>query len=533
MVEQIDDAGEGGGSPRSLAAWFGGRAERLPHKLALSFEGRQWTYRDLQAEIEQLATLLAAGGLRRGDRVAYLGFNHPSYFMALFATARLGAIFVPLNYRLTSAELDYIIGDAQPHTVLVGAEHIDLIEGFRDRMSCEQCWCVQGDTPSEARWPSLSEALRQPARGRPPGPAPRSDDDVAIIMYTSGTTGRPKGAMVTHGNLWSAAVSDLYTIDLLSSDCILLVAPLFHIAGLTVMTLTSFLKGAHLVLHRAFDPGAALQAIGEHRVTGFGGVAAMLAAMMNHPRFAETDIGSLRMLMTGGAPCPKPILEFFGARNVHVMQGYGLTESSGSATFLTSDFAAQKLGSVGKPDLLMEVRLVDGEGRLIEEPMSPGEILIRGPRIMKGYWRNPDATAEAIDADGWFRSGDIGYRDAEGFIYISDRSKDMILSGGENIYSAEVESVLFAHPVIAEVAVVALPDARWGEVPVAVIALADGQEITLAELQAFAGERLARYKIPARMLVLPALPRNAAGKALKHRLRELVLQEFAPSDTPA
>jgi len=533
MVAQIEEVGEGGRSPYSLAAWFSARAERLPHKPALSFEGRQWTYRDMQAEIERLATLLAAGGLRRGERVVYLGFNDPSYFMALFATARLGAIFVPLNYRLTGAELEYIIGDAQPHTVLVGAEHIDLIEGFRDRLSSARYWCAQGDTPVEDRWPALSAAMRQPPRADPPEPAPRSAEDVAIIMYTSGTTGRPKGAMVTHGNLWSAAVSDLYTIDLLSSDRVLLVAPLFHIAGLTVMTLTSFLKGAQLVLHRAFDPGAALQAIDEHRITAFGGVAAMLAPMMNHPRFTETDIGSLRMLMTGGAPCPKPILEFFGARGVHVMQGYGLTESTGSATFLTSDFASQKLGSVGKPDLAMEVRLVDAEGHLIDEPMRPGEILIRGPRIMKGYWGNPDATAEAIDPDGWLRSGDIGYRDDEGFLYISDRSKDMILSGGENIYSAEVESVLFAHPAIAEVAVVALPDARWGEVPVAVIALAEGQEITLAELGAFAGQRLARYKIPARMLVLPALPRNAAGKALKHRLRELVLQEFAPTDTPA
>jgi fatty-acyl-CoA synthase len=337
--------------------------------------------------------------------------------------------------------------------------------------------------------------------------------------------------MVTHGNLWSAAVSDLYTIDLLSADRILLVAPLFHIAGLTVMTLTAFLKGAHLVLHRNFDPWEALQSIEKHRITAFGGVAAMLAPMINHPRFVETDITSLRILVTGGAPCPKPILEFFGARDVHVMQGYGLTESTGSATFLTSDFAAQKLGSVGKPDLTTEVRLVDGEGRVIDEPMRPGEILIRGPRIVLGYWRNPEATAATFDVDGWLRSGDVGYWDADGFLFISDRSKDMILSGGENIYSAEVESALFAHPAIAEVAVVALPDARWGEVPVAVIALVHGEELTLAELRAFAAERLARYKIPAQMLVVPSLPRNAAGKALKHQLRELARQEFASSET--
>lgn len=533
MVLQMDNGGSASTgaparNPHSLSVWFAQRAERTPEQRALVFEGREWTYRELQADIDRLATLLSDGGLKAGDRLVYLGFNHPSYFITLFATAKLGGIFVPLNWRLTGPELDYIINDAKPHTILAGIEHVDLIESIRAGICGERFWCAHGDATGKGDWPSLEEALsRQEIRPIPH--ALRAQDDVALLMYTSGTTGRPKGAMITHGNLWNTAVFDLYTIDLRAADKVLLASPLFHIGALTVMTLTTFLKGACLILHRNFDPGQVLQDIELHKVNAFGGVAAMLAAVMGHPRFAKTDISSLRMLITGGAPCPKPILEFFAERNIHVMQGYGLTESTGTTAFLTSEFAAAKLGSVGKPDLAMEICIVDAEGRLIDQPHAPGEIYIRGPRVVLGYWSKPEATAEAIDVDGWLHTGDIGYRDEDGFLFISDRSKDMILSGGENIYSAEVESVLFGHPAIAEVAVVGMADARWGEIPVAVFALAEGQSLSLPELQQFAGSSLARYKIPAKMLVVPSLPRNPAGKVLKYQLRELVVEILSPA----
>jgi fatty-acyl-CoA synthase len=339
-------------------------------------------------------------------------------------------------------------------------------------------------------------------------------------MYTSGTTGRPKGAMLTHGNFWWNNVNGMHAIDCLADDVTLTAAPIFHIGGLNVTTLTAFQKGALVVLHRSFDPGRALAEIAASKVTTMFGVPAMFLFMAQHPAFAETDLSSVRTLVVGGAPCPLPLLKIYQARGVLMQQGYGLTETAPMVSFLAPEHALSRIGSSGKAAMFVEVKLVNLNSETITEPRTPGEILVRGPNVTPGYWGLPQATALAIDKDGWFHTGDAGFFDEDGFLTISDRIKDMIITGGENVYPAEVESALMRHPAIAEVAVIGEPNEQWGENVVAIVALKPGQFVTIETLRDFAGESLARYKLPGRLEIVSALPRNATGKILKYQLRQ-------------
>ena len=349
---------------------------------------------------------------------------------------------------------------------------------------------------------------------------PIDADEVALIMYTSGTTGRPKGAMLTHGNLWWNNTMALHTYDVHEDDVTLVVAPLFHIGGLNVTGLVTWQKGGEIVLHRTFDPGAAIDDIVRYGVTSFFGVPAMLLFMSQHPAFDTADLLSLRLLVCGGAPVPEPLMKVYNGRGIPIQQGYGLTETAPYVTFLVSEFGLEKLGSAGKPGLFNEVRLVDPDGRVITTPNTKGEVCTTGPNVMKGYWNRPDATAAAIDPEGWFHTGDIGYLDDDGFLFICDRVKDMLITGGENVYPAEVESALYDHPAVAEVAVIGLPDERWGEAVTAIVACKDDATVTLDELRDHARPNLASYKLPSRLEIIDALPRNPAGKVLKFELRE-------------
>ena len=488
----------------SLAHWFAKRADRTPHRRALTFEGETWTYREMQQRIDALAGALGDGGVTRGERVGFLGLNQPAFALTLFATARLGAIFVPLNFRLTGPELSFIINDAGLHTLVVDELHRSLVDSVRDELPCRR----------------YLDAEALPTGAAPPTAEPVAPDDTAVIMYTSGTTGRPKGAMLTHGNLWWNNTNALHTFDVLESDVSLVVAPLFHIGGLNVTTLVTWQRAGEVVLHRSFDPGTALDDIARYGVTTMFGVPAMFLFMSQHPRFDDADMTSLRMLVCGGAPVPEPLIKLYNGRGIPINQGYGLTETAPFLTFLTSEFGLAKLGSAGRPPLFTEVRLVDADGRVITEPLARGEICATGPNIMTGYWNRPDATAAAIDQEGWFHTGDIGYLDEDGFLFICDRVKDLVITGGENVYPAEVESVLYEHSAVAEIAVIGLPDERWGEAVVAVAALKPDANLTLAELRDFAGERLARFKLPSRLELVDVLPRNPAGKVLKFELRE-------------
>ena len=492
-----------------LANWFAQRALRTPERKALHFEGRTWSYAEMQREVEDCAARLHALGVGKGDRVAFLGLNQPMFFFSMFATARLGAIFVPLNFRLTGPEIAFMINDSGATILIADAQLTPTIVPVRAQLTAltaflaaeaAEDW-VAGDTPAAAQ-------------------VAAADNDVAMIMYTSGTTGRPKGAMLTHGNFWWNNANAMHAIDILQNDVTLTAAPIFHIGGLNVVSLVTFQKGGVVVLQRGFDPGRALADIAAHRVTTMFGVPAMFQFMAQHPAFAETDLSSLRFLFVGGAPCPLPVLKAYQARGVAMQQGYGLTETAPLVTFLAPEFGISKTGSSGRPPLFTDVKLVDAEGKAILEPHKQGEILVRGPNVTPGYWNLPDATAKAIDADGWFRTGDAAYFDEEGFLTISDRIKDMIISGGENVYPAEVESALMRHPDIAEVAVIGEPDEQWGEAVVAIAALKPGKSLTIEDLRAFAGESLARYKLPRRLETIAALPRNATGKILKYQLRK-------------
>ncbi|TSE00316.1 long-chain fatty acid--CoA ligase [Skermania sp. ID1734] len=500
--------------PMDLGSWIARRAAASPHRPAIAFDGETATYGEVLDRVDRLAAALATGGVKPGDRVGYLGLNHPDFLVTLFAAARAGAIFVPLNFRLTGEELSYILTDAGVHTLIADADHTAVIDQIRGDVGLARTFAL---TPTPG-WETLDDVIA--AQAPIDQPQHPQADDVAVIMYTSGTTGRPKGAMLTHGNLFWNNVNALLSFDISQSDVSLVCAPLFHIGGLNVTTLLTLQKGGQIVLMRAFDPAKALELIATHRVTTMFGVPAMFLFMSQVPTFADTNLASVRYFICGGAPVPEALITLYGERGIPFAQGYGLTETAPLALVVRTDEAAERIGAAGHHVLpLSDVRLVDADNNPVG-PGGRGEICVRGPQVMKGYWNNPDATAAAIDPEGWFHTGDVGRMDDDGFVYVVDRVKDMIITGGENVYPAEVESALYQHPAIAEVAVFGLPHEKWGEAVTAVAALKPNTSLTLDELREFARERLAGYKIPLRLEIVDALPRNPAGKILKYQLRE-------------
>ena len=497
-----------------LGNWLARRAFQTPDRPALTFEGVTRSYAVMNRDVDRLAAALRAGGVCRGDRIGFLGLNAPIYFDLLFAAARLGAIFVPLNFRLTGPELDYIVNDAGIHTLVVDGPHRPVIDAIRGSLCCRLYLSADGAAEG---WTPVTTFVGDTAPLASGEPA--DDDDIAVIMYTSGTTGRPKGVMLTHGNLWWANINATLSTDISERDVSVVMAPLFHIGGLNVTPLVAWQKGAHVLLHRNFDPARFIADVAAYRVTTTFAVPAMLLFIAQQPNFETADLSSLRLISCGGAPVPEPLLRLYNARGIPVNQGYGLTETAPAGTCLGEDYALAKLGSAGRPAFFVDLRIVGEDGRTPLPAGERGEVIMKGPHIMRGYWNKPEATAQAIDAEGWFHSGDIGYLDDEGFLYICDRLKDMIISGGENIYPAEVEAAIYAHPAIAEVAIIGEPDPKWGESVTCIAALKPEQSLELEELRAWATERLARYKLPSRLEIIEALPRNPAGKVLKFELR--------------
>ena len=490
------------------------RAALNPERIALIFEEEKISYGQLAERVRRQATLLKEAGVCAGDRVAYLGFNHPAFFETLFAANTLGAIFVPLNFRLTAEELTFIINDAGVHTVIAGPAHRAVLDTCRSDVGVARWIGIEGATEG---WDTLDELA---AAASPIFDVAVSDaEETAVIMYTSGTTGLPKGAMLTHANLWWNNVNTLMVGDYTSDEVSLVFAPLFHIGGLNVTTLVVMQRGGHVILHRHFDPVAAIEAIEVHRVTSLFGVPAMFLVMSQQPQFDTADLSSIKITICGGAPVPEPLMHRYEGVGVPFQQGYGLTETSPSLTRLPKQYRTTKLGSAGQAAFFTELKLMAIDGSTVTEPFANGEICARGPNIMKGYWNRPEATAEAIDSDGWFRTGDAGYVDEDGFLFVVDRVKDMVISGGENVYPAEVESVLLGHPAITQVAVIGTPSQRWGEAVCAVASLDAGAELSLDELRTFAGQSLARYKLPTRLEVIDEIPHNASGKVLKRDLR--------------
>lgn len=498
----------------TFAAWLDRRVRQSPDRPALTFEGVTWSYAEFLGRVNAMAGGLRQRGVDVGDRVAYLGFNHPTFLESMFACARLGAIFVPLNFRLTAPEIAFMLDDAGATLMIAGPDHRPMLDTIREEVPVSVWIGVEG---SEAGWEPYEDVLAaaEPATGV-------AEDDAeatALIMYTSGTTGRPKGAMLTHANIWWNNVGTMVVGEYSDNEVSLVFAPLFHVGGLNVTTLVVMMRGGHIILHRHFDPGDAIRAIEDHRVTSLFGVPAMFLFMSQQPEFDTADLSSINITICGGAPVPEPLMKRYEGVGVPFQQGYGLTETSPSLTVLAKEFGDQKLGSAGQPVFFMEMKLVAEDGSEVTEPFAKGEICAKGPNIMKGYWNRPDATAEAIDEDGWFHTGDAGYVDEDGFFFVVDRVKDMVITGGENVYPAEVEDVLLGHPSITEVAVIGTPSDEWGEAVTAVVSLAEGAALTLDELRAFGGSSLARYKLPTRLEVVDEIPHNASGKMLKRELR--------------
>ncbi|MFE3851755.1 long-chain fatty acid--CoA ligase [Streptomyces griseorubiginosus] len=508
------------------------RRARYDTPVALVYEGQEFSAAQLSRTTVELAAGLAEQGLRRGDRIAYLGLNSVTFFQTLFAAAHLGAVFVPVNFRLAADEVRHILGDSGAHTVIVEEGHRDLVESVLGDIPARRHVLVDTDPACPAAaapaavWTPLSKLL---GSGRPERePVPLHDDDLGALMYTSGTTGRPKGVMLTHGNIWWNAVNVDNTVDTRSDDVNLAVAPLFHIGGLNALTLRTLLRGGTVVLRRGFDPVQCLDDLVRHRVSTFFAVPAMFAALARVPGFAEADLGALRSTIIAGAPVPPQLILDYAARGILLQQAWGLTETAPFATYLPATLTREKAGSAGAPMPYTEICLVNpATGGRIEEADVRGEICVRGPNVTPGYWNNPEGTRAAFDDAGWFHSGDIAHRDKDGFYYIVDRLKDMIISGGENIYPAEVERVLAACPGVLEAAVIGVPDPQWGETVQAFLTCEPGTTLTLEEVREFAGRHLARYKLPTRLLLVGQLPRNASGKLAKGELRRLAADEPA------
>jgi len=511
---------------RGIGFWLSRRAELTPHWPALAFEDRAWTYGEWNAEVQCVRHALREAGVSAGDRIAAVTMNEPEFLTLAFACWQSGVIFVPLNFRLSGPELAYTLQDAGVSLILCGNEFLGTVEAIRGELPVRRYVSV-APAPGWTSWREFISGMPETGWAHPV-----RDDEVAILMYTSGTTGRSKGAMLTHGNIFWNNVNCMHAFGLADDERTLVCAPLFHIGGLNVTPLYTVERGGTVYLLRSFDPGAVLDVVERHRINSMFGVPAMFLFMSQTEGFDRRDLSSLRLAICGGAPVPEPLIELYSRRGVAFAQGYGLTETSPFCTVLPTRELARKVGSAGVAAMYTEVRIVDGENRPAP-PGTRGEIAVRGPNVMKGYWNRPEATAEAIDAEGWFHTGDIGVEDAEGYFFILDRKKDMVITGGENVYPAEVEAVIHQIEGVADAGVVGLPDERWGERVVAVVVRKPGSALSAAEILAGCEGKLARFKLPRQIEFTDVLPRNAQGKILKRVLRDQLRTAPASVLSPA
>jgi fatty-acyl-CoA synthase len=494
-----------------VGEWLARRAELTPAGTGLinGETGERYSWQTLNRRARALAVLLhGRHGVRQGDRVAVLALNAPEYLDAFYATALLGAILVPLNWRLTPSELTTLLGDSTPTVLLADERYAEVAREVAARQSTSPSVLPFAD------FPGADAALA--ARAIPF--ATEDGEEPALLLYTSGTTGIPKGALLSHRMITWNAVNTQVSWGLRDDDITPTFAPLFHAGGLNVLTTPLAHCGGTVVLLRSSEPETILRCIETERCTIVFAVPTVFQRMMEQPSFATTDWSSVRFCVTGGSSCPLPVIEGYAARGLVFRQGYGLTEVGVNCFSLAPEDALRKAGSVGQPIFHSRARIVDEQGADVP-PGAVGELALTGPHLCSGYWQCPEATAEAFRG-GWWHTGDSASCDADGYYYIVGRKKDMYISGGENVYPAEIVSVLATHPEIVEAAVIAEPDARWGEVGVAVVVPRAPSALTGDAVIAFCGERLARYKLPRRVVFVESLPRNAMGKVLKQELRE-------------
>jgi fatty-acyl-CoA synthase len=495
-------------------------AARQPGRAAVDDGSRTWTWNELADACTRVAAGLADIGVRRSDRVAVLALNRGETLVTLLACAHLGAVTVPLNWRLTPEEQAWAVRDAgcaaligEP-TLLIGL--LDTLE--HDRTDADVGLVVSlRDADEAAVNGSISwDELGAEGRSGPPGSGEWSDD--LLIVYTSGTTGRPKGAVLTQAAVAANAVNAWHVHDLVASDVVLTTIPLFHVGGMNIQTTPALLGGATVLLHPRFEPGAWLAAVAQRRPTLSVAVPTMIRALLEHPAWASTDLSSLRMLVTGSQVVPVELIEAVHARGLPVVQVYGATETAPIALHQRREDAVAEAGTVGREATLSELRIVGPDGTDVVSG-QPGELWVRSASLFRGYWQRPADTA-AVMVDGWYRTGDVGHRLGSGAVVVSDRIRDVVICGGENVYPAEVEAAIVATGLVADVAVVGREDSTWGEVPVAFVVTAPATgSVDADRLRAALSSRLARYKHPHLVINVDELPRNAMGKVVKHELR--------------
>lgn len=527
-----------------VSDWLAKRALLTPEKVAL-FDvdrGERLAYAEMNRQANRLAHFLRAEmRLEKGDRVAILAPNCPEYLEAFFAAAKIGAVLVPINSRLAAEEIRFIVEDCRPKGLIFSPEYAAVAALIAERAgvgkllmidtvgaaaeAAAEAGAVGADTAAVASatapagTATFTGVQRRFPDSDPERPSPDlSMDDPHAILYTGGTTGRPKGAILTHGNIHWNSINTIVSWSLRDDDVAPVFTPFFHTGGLNVLTNPLIYLGGTLVLPGKFDPDQALKLIAEERMTIVFMVPTMFQMMMERPSFAAADFRSVRFFISGGAPCPLPIYEAYWKKGAVFKQGYGLTEAGPNNFFMHADDTVRKAGAVGHPMLHVDMRIVD-DGDAPVRQGEVGELLIRGPHVSPGYWNNPEATNDTI-RDGWLHTGDLARQDEDGFYHIVGRKKDMFISGGENVYPVEIENALYAHPAVAEAAVVGVADPKWGEVGKAVIVLKQGASWSVDEVLKYLRSRLARYKVPKKIEFRAELPKSSAGKILKRLLVE-------------
>jgi fatty-acyl-CoA synthase len=476
------------------------RARLTPEKIALVLveNGERITYADLDRRIEAAARLISSRGVAAGDRYGVLAFNCVEFIELVLAAGRIGAIAVPLSTRATAHELRGIIADCDMRVLFFGPDFAELARELMAERAIE----ISAPRPEPFEMP----------------PHVEHGEDVWCLLYTSGTTGRPKGVMIPRRQLFWNGYNTAVNWGLREDDVTPLFTPLYHAGGLAAFLLPIFTVGGTVVLHRGFDPAEIWRIVESEGCTVMLGVPTIYKLLMDGPQFATVDLSRVRWFISGGAPLPTYIIEAYQKRGVVMKQGYGMTEVGVNCFSMTVEDSFRKPGSIGRPLMFTEIRIVDGDGREVAAG-DVGEMLIRGPHVSLGYWNNPQATRETYLEGGWLRTGDLARRDEEGFFYIAGRRKEMFISGGVNVYPAEIEAELVAHPQVSDAAVVAIEDATWGEVAVAfIVGQASGEELT-----AYLLERLSKYKVPKRFIFMEALPRTPYGKVVKDELRKAIV----------
>ena len=497
--------------------WLAKQAALVPDKLALVdlATGRRISYRDLDERASRFAEFLRDRcGVAPGDRVAVLAHNSSDYVEMLYGCGKIGALQVCLNWRLSVDENRAVLADSGASGLIYGADFDAAARELAAPGGPRRLARLGGAADGV---PGYEDALAA-SSGRPIEMPCRAMDEAWYLLYTSGTTGKPKGVIQTYGMTFFNAINSMLAAKLSRDDVFLSVLPYFHTGGLNVYLNPMIQAGATVHVMPQFDPERTLELL-ERDITVFFGVPAIYLFLSQHPRFAQADLSGVRVWACGGSPIAGSLLEQYLAKGITICTGFGMTETGPTVFLSDEETARRKVGSVGRPVVYALAKVVDDAGRELG-PHERGELIVKGPGITPGYWQNPEATRAAI-RDGWLWTGDIAYRDEDGDYYIVDRSKDMFISGGENVYPAEVENVLFQLDGVAEAAVIGVPDARWGEVGKAIIALRPGAALAPEEIASFCRQRLAGYKVPKHFELVPALPRNAAGKVLKEKLREL------------